>query len=180
MQLRLDRARAIQGWMNDPELKWLARMATRHYRIAEVGSWKGRSTVALAENTKGMVFAIDTWKGSPEHSADQVGPEGWLFEQFSQNVKGLPIIPIMGTSLAAAKHFRDGQFRLFDMIFIDAAHDAESVRADIVAWWPLLQPGALMCGHDYGTWPGLDEAVKAELGRVKVRASIWYTYKERL
>ena len=165
--------------MHDLELAWLADEATRHYRIAEVGSWKGRSTTALAENTQGMVFAIDTWKGSKEHSAEAIGPEGWLFEEFAKNMRGLPVIPVQGTSVAAAQHFLQSDFRLFDMIFIDAAHDASSVKADIEAWSPLLQDGGLLCGHDFGTWPGLAEAVVESLGEVQIWGSIWFKYKGR-
>ena len=175
MELKLDRAREIQGWMTDAELEWLAGQATRHYRIAEVGSWKGRSTVALAENTSGMVLAVDTWLGSEEHTPEEIGPEGWLFRQFSENVKGLPILPVVGESVRVAEHFQRVGFRVFDMVFIDGAHDFDSVKADIEAWRPLLQPGGILCGHDFKSWPGaVAEAVSTVLGEVELPAgSIW-------
>jgi predicted O-methyltransferase YrrM len=172
--LKLERARSIAGWMSDMELEWLARQATRHYRIAEIGSWQGRSTTALAENTPGIVFAVDTWLGSEEHTPEQIGPEGWLFQQFSQNMRGLPVLPVMSTSAAAAEHFQRMGFRIFDMIFIDGAHDVQNVKADIAAWHRLLQPGGILCGHDFGNWPGLEEAVIESLGEVQLPAgSIW-------
>lgn len=172
--LKLDRARGTPGWMLDEELEWLAQQATSHYRIAEVGSYVGRSTTALAENTRGMVFAIDTWKGSQEHTLEQIGPEGWLFQKFSENTRGLPIFPVMGTSELAARYFEEKCFKLFDMIFIDAAHDSANVRQDIMAWQPLLQKGGILCGHDFGTWPMLAETVVETLGQVKVPVgSIW-------
>ena len=135
--------------MSEEELEWLAWQATRHYRIAEIGSWMGRSTAALAANTQGVVLAVDTWLGSEEHTPEQIGPEGQLFQQFSENIRGLPVLSIMGTSAEAARRFELMQFRLFDMIFIDAAHDKASVQADIRAWRQLLQPGGLLCGHDF-------------------------------
>jgi predicted O-methyltransferase YrrM len=173
--LKLERAKQIHGWMTDVELEWLAIQAQVHYRIAEVGSWHGRSPVALAENTPGVVFAIDTWKGSEEHTADMVGPEGELFKRFASNIKGLPAFPIMSTSVEAARHFRDCDVKFFDMIFIDASHDYDNVKADILAWRSLLQPRGILCGHDFdGTWPGLERAVTEVLGEVKVVAgSIW-------
>lgn len=180
MELKLDLARRIQGWMTDAELEWLADQATRHYRIVEVGSWKGRSTAALASNTRGVVFAIDTWKGSAEHTADQVGPEGWLLEQFARNMQGLPVLPIVGDSVAVATHFQKVGSRYFDMVFIDAAHDAASVRADIVAWAPLLQEGGLLCGHDFGTWQGLEDVVLETVGDVFVMDSIWFRESKEL
>lgn len=174
MAIKLDRARQIQGWMSDKELAWLAERAKTHYRIVEVGSWKGRSTVALAENTPGIVLAVDTWLGSMEHSAELIGPEGQLFQQFTENTKGLPVFPMQLLSASAAKAFDAMSFRVFDMIFIDAAHDYESVKEDILLWKALLQPGGLLCGHDYGQWPDVEKAVTEVLGEVEIAVhSIW-------
>lgn len=36
-----------------------------------------------------------------------------------------------------------------DLIYIDGAHDKESVAADLEAWWPVLKRGGLFAGHDY-------------------------------
>lgn len=160
--------------MTEVELTWLAQQATQHYRIAEVGSYQGRSTTALAENTKGMVFAVDTWLGSEEHTPEQIGAEGELFRVFSQNVSGLPVLPVVGESVKVAEHFQKVGFKVFDMIFIDASHDSQSVKADIAAWRQLLQPGGILCGHDFTTWPGLAQAVTESLGPVQLPAhSIW-------
>jgi len=36
-----------------------------------------------------------------------------------------------------------------DFVYLDARHDYESVLADLHAWWPLIVPGGVFCGHDY-------------------------------
>ena len=41
----------IPGWMSVEELTYLAEAASKSNIIVEVGSWKGRSTIALAANT---------------------------------------------------------------------------------------------------------------------------------
>src|SRR3990172_2076152 len=56
-----------EGWMERHDLEWLATYAAKSKRIVEVGSWHGRSTTVLADNTEGIVFAVDTWEGSEEH-----------------------------------------------------------------------------------------------------------------
>lgn len=39
---------------------------------------------------------------------------------------------------------------MFDYIYIDAAHDEKSVRADITAALPMLKPGGVIAFDDYG------------------------------
>ena len=36
-----------------------------------------------------------------------------------------------------------------DMVFIDGAHDYESVMTDILSWLPKIKKNGLICGHDY-------------------------------
>ena len=55
----------VPGWMWQHELQWLADQATRYSKIVEIGSWRGRSTRALADNTPGTVTAVDGFVGSP-------------------------------------------------------------------------------------------------------------------
>jgi len=37
----------------------------------------------------------------------------------------------------------------FDFIFIDGAHDYDSVRYDIKVAFSALKPGGFLCGHDF-------------------------------
>ena len=75
----ISRALAVDGWMTELELTYLAETASKSTLIVEVGSWMGRSTCALAATTKGLLFAVDTWKGSEEHASMLAPyPENWL------------------------------------------------------------------------------------------------------
>jgi predicted O-methyltransferase YrrM len=184
--LMIGQAITINGWMLSTELEWLAEQAKRHRNIVEVGSWMGRSTRALADSTRGNVTAVDTWKGSDEDEHRRIlkgQPESWLFDQFSKNladhIKVGKVIPYQLTSSFAASIFR-AEGDTYDMIFIDASHDHENVKADLAAWYPLLAPGGLFCGHDFNkNHPGVMQAVTEffpEPERVKKMAggSIWY------
>jgi hypothetical protein len=183
----IDAAVATEGWMDLPDLTFLAEQAKTHIGIVEVGSWMGRSTRALADNTSGIVHCVDTWRGSGlEHDPWLKGkPDGWLFEQFKKNTSScinLRLFPM--TSLEGAARLTEllkvgnGVVSAdFDLIFIDASHDYENVKADILAWKPLLKSGGLFCGHDYqACFPGVIQAVDEFFPqrRVVEGGSIWY------
>jgi predicted O-methyltransferase YrrM len=135
--MNINRALSIEGnSLPAEELTWLAVQAEKHVNIVEIGSNRGRSATAMSDNTGGSVTAVDVWEDSD------------ALDAFRQNM-GDNVFPYRMTSLTAAAMFAE-QGKTFDMIFIDASHDYENVKADILAWRPLLDAGGLICGHDYG------------------------------
>jgi Methyltransferase domain len=181
--MTLTNALGISGWMAPSELEWLAERASRCSCLVEVGSWLGRSTRALAENTTGLVFAVDTWRGSAEHQEqiDREFPGDLLFAQFTSNVSGLSNVSILrAASLEAAALLAEAGIQP-QMVFIDASHAYEDVCADILAWKPVVAPGGLLCGHDY-CWDSVKQAVSELLPNAEGfapegwdEATIWYT-----
>lgn len=167
--MTIERALAVEGWMSYSELTYLACTAEKSPMILEIGSWLGRSTCALAANTTGTVWAVDTWEGTAEQGFT-VDKEQ-LFSEFLHNTSGLPIVPVMQHSRLAVRQL--SRLR-FDMIFIDAAHDYESVKSDISTYFPLLRRGGIICGHDHhNNWPGVKQAVGELLPVYKVIDTIW-------
>lgn len=184
---RIREAARIEGWMETDELLWLADMASTHTSIVEIGSWRGRSTRALADNTKGKVLCVDTW--SLDHVVDlaeyynkgkQPDPD-WVWDEFRINMVGLEskVHALRMTSSAAFAEIPDAL--KFDMVFIDGSHEYNDIRHDITAWRSKLTPGGLLCGHDYThEWPDVIRAVDELVPNVKQvdKTSIWYAYNE--
>ncbi len=167
----------IDGWMSEAELRWLAEQAQLHQRIVEVGSWLGRSAVALADNCPGWVYCVDLWDGQ---LAPGISGGGWTpeacYEAFKANVVGRRVMTFRGTSASAAVLM---QSQRFNMIFLDADHSYEAVKADIEAWRPLLAPGGLLCGHDFSEqYDGVRWAVRELLPNYHLGPGWLWCWKE--
>ena len=163
--------------MNAAELDWLREKAKTRMVVVEVGCWMGITTRELARVTPGKVYAVDTWQGSEEHQKllAEKDPD-FLFRNFQGNVNGFDNVrPIRRASVHAAEEFK-AMGICPDMVFIDAAHDYENVKADILAWREVLATGGLLCGHDFDAGrEGVVKAVRELVPNVKHAAgSIWY------
>jgi hypothetical protein len=161
-------------WTSPHDLEFLEDLSIGCQEIVEVGSFCGLTAQTLALNGA-VVHCIDTWKGADDQLKplyDLVGDE--VFRAFCHNAGGLlfeKIRPWVGTS-----EFYAGVWpRKVDLVFIDAAHDYESVKADIKAWTPHVKPGGILCGHDYGVsfLPGVKEAVD-EINPDGVTNTVWW------
>jgi len=146
--------------------------------VVEVGSWKGKSALHMAEllraqnNKDFAVLCIDTWLGSIEHytaSLPQwaIGPTAYgrplLYEQFMSNIMHTGnqdvIVPFPTTSITGAK-WLSKQPAKPELIYIDADHDEDEVYADLCRYWPLVDQGGALMGDDFDTvWPGVICAV---------------------
>lgn len=180
------RALEIPGWMTEAELLWLAESARRSSCIAEIGSWRGRSTTAMATNSEAVIFCIDPWSdeavGFPgwwtkKESPEKYKQKNWLWSEFEANLAGYigkKIIPLRMFS-AHAFDLLSRRGMTFDMIFIDGSHDAGHVRGDILMFRRLLKSGGILSGHDYGepSCPEVAPTVSSLLPNLEVVGTIW-------
>lgn len=172
----------VDGWFTYREQLWAYEIGKRlnGKTIAEVGSWKGRSTNAFATGNKdGKVFCIDTWAGSEDLRDDTnwMAKREDVYAVFCENTKQFTnITPIRKTSVEAAVDFEDNSL---DLVFIDAGHTYKDVVSDIDAWLPKVKKGGIISGHDYmpNTWQEVIEAVNDKLGAPdELHDTVWVKY----
>lgn len=128
----------------------------------EIGSWKGRSSVYMAVEIINSGYdikfdCIDTWQGSVEHKNYEIIENNSLFDEFINNIQSVSHIinPIKLDSVTASKLYENASL---DFIFIDASHEYEDIKNDILHWKPKVKKNGILAGHDY-KWPDVKRAV---------------------
>ena len=154
-------------------------------RMAEVGTWKGKSLCSVADiiiKKNLSVVAVDTFEGTVSEGNQACGEPAVLIQNiFEHNLKKFKIADrtqvIKGDSAESASLFPDNHF---NMVFIDADHSYESVQKDIEAWWPKVKPGGILCGHDWLWHWSVARALKEKFGEESIHTDLcnmWYVDK---
>lgn len=147
-------------------------------RVIEVGSWLGRTALAMRAAGAAQVHCVDTWRGTddPRDETRELAAElgqAAMLRAFARNIGpllGRVIFPYVGESALWADVW---PWRA-DLVFLDADHRYEAIRADIEAWTPHVRPGGILAGHDFSaTWPGVQRAVE-ETGSYQIAGNVWW------
>lgn len=162
--------------MSDSELEFLASTAKKSKYTIEIGCYFGRSSMAIADNTDGLVLCIDPYMGiyeSPNPSI-RLDFNDTVYNDFlynmSEHIKSGKVTHIRSVTdeiFAPPAHF----------VFIDGDHSYEGCKKDIkFAKNVIVSGGSIIAGHDWGTpgYEGVDKAVRELLGEPKVVDTIWW------
>lgn len=153
---------------DEEEVLWLIQRV-RPRSIIEVGSWTGRSANYFAEACRSqglapLIVCVDTFLGSTEHwtipdfrkALDRKNGRPTLLEHLQANTiaRGNTdmVFPFPIDSVSGSHVMRETGFRA-DLIFIDAAHGYETVKTDVLSYWPLVSERGAMFGADYQYGP---------------------------
>jgi predicted O-methyltransferase YrrM len=142
----------IEGWLKleDSELLFAAAASVRSGCIVELGSYRGRSTVALcagsASRAKAPVYAIEPH----EHF---VGVKGSVFgpsdrRAFFKTMLTTRFANIVRLINATSQVVTPGWDKPVSLLFIDGDHRYDSVLSDFCAWRPHLVDGAIVIFYD--------------------------------
>ncbi len=160
-----------EDWFTYPNLyKAVVKRFPTNSHFVEVGVWKGMSAsfmaVEIINSGKQIKFdCVDNWE-----IIDPVIPkesyEG-IWETFQTNIEPVKHIinPVRMISWEAASNYKDESL---DFVFIDASHDYESVKKDIIAWLPKVKKGGILAGHDYTSFVGVMRAVGELIGKENI------------
>jgi len=151
-------------------------------KLVEVGCWKGKSVCyfaveAINSGKTISIDAVDTWKGSAEHAGFDCVKNDTLYQIFLDNIKPVNhmVKPIRMNSPDASSLYEDESV---DIVFLDAAHDYDSVLIDIKSWLPKVKSGGILAGHDFNnSWVGVINAVTESLYPFEVQGPCWIYYK---
>ena len=134
--------------------------------VREAGNLKCLRNNKMFE--KGMLFGVDCWTENIEKpEINDVGfTQQILDAQFLKCIIDFSLDPfvkiIRNFSYEASLTFPDNYF---DFIYIDAAHDYDSMIIDLNAWWPKLKTGGIFAGHDYIEYDVVWRGKKCEVYR---------------
>jgi len=132
----------IGGWLTPRESDLLyekARACPAGTVIVEIGSYKGRSTIRLAQGSRDGA-------GVPVHAIDphvKDSKRAFLDNIERAGVADL-VVPVVARSDDAV---RDWQ-RPIGLLFIDGNHDLPFVERDFTAWFPHVVEGGVVALHD--------------------------------
>ena len=139
---------------------------------AEVGVWQGKMSEQLLRLLPNLrLYLVDRWCAPPAGdsyigSGSKISAMGQDAHTRAYQLTLQHVAPyaerarvMQMTTLEAAARLAE-QGKRFDFVFIDADHSYAGVRADLIAWRPLVRAGGWPCGHDYSTDPAKQGEVR--------------------
>ena len=149
----------------------LVKMALTHFKPGsvglEIGSFAGESALIFMETVDALtLFCVDPWESVAEgksYHAKLVQArecfESVVLKRYER------VAAIRQTADVALSSDREN---FFDWAYIDGGHSEEEVFRDIKLVLPLVKPGGIIAGHDYGRpnlHPGVTLAVDKAFGK---------------
>lgn len=152
---------AIEGFMVPGQEEYLfnkVKSLPEDAVIVEIGSYKGRSTVAMAYaclGTSRKIYCIDTWDGNDSDFFEKNFFDIWQQNIESNNLSEY-VVALRGYSNEILIRWKELTGKdAIDFIFIDGSHQYADVLNDFYCSFPLVKDGGWIGFHDViETWPG--------------------------
>lgn len=153
----------IDGWLDIEEAYALYRLAAQVAStdtVVEIGSYHGRSTIALALGAKeanAVLYAID-----PHHEHVAGGHNFGATDnlRFMANMIAPPDLDNVRVINLPSIEMVRAWYRRIGLLFIDGAHDYEAVQADFVGYGAYVTDGVIAIHDSTGAWEGPTRVVQ--------------------
>jgi predicted O-methyltransferase YrrM len=145
-------------WHNGRRYLWKPLLADYYNRsnvkYLEIGTYEGNSLVWMFENIltdiNSSAHVIDTFEGSVEHTELEIRDVKKRFDKNTTLYKNKLTTHVGYSFNELVKLCSDLKFRnYFDLIYIDASHQAHDVLSDAVLSFSLLKVNGIMIFDDY-------------------------------
>lgn len=126
--------------------------------IVEVGSWEGKSTCFLARHfAPRSILAIDPFTGGVADGTTELAQERNVRDEFERNIE--VCAPDQVELVATGWREREalnavGRHSPLAFVYIDGEHTEVEVFDNVLAYFPLMAPGGVIAGDDWGN-PGV-------------------------
>lgn len=150
-------------------LAYLASLIKSGGIVLEIGTNQGKSAsfmafgLRYAHNVKARVHCVDLWSlGGPSQQHNYRDPR--TEERFQANMKRLGLDQVVVGHRAESVEFSKTWQGEIDLLFIDAGHKYEEVKADYEAWEKFVPVGGFIAFHDvFDMWPGIVKLFNEEV-----------------
>jgi MMP 1-O-methyltransferase len=153
--------RETPGYLAEREARFLmlaAAGAPASGAIVEIGSFKGRSTVALAAMAQryglGRVVAVDPHT-SPSDTDPDLGGQPSSYDDFVVNLQRADVARSVDSRRMRSDEFARSWNQPIRLLWIDGDHTYAAVKQDLARFRRHLARGGILAMHDVlGTWEG--------------------------
>ena len=140
--------------------KYLSQYVGKKVKILEIGVYEGVASCWFLEhimtNKKSKLYCIDTFEGSAEYTdVNFSNVEKTFYKNIKKTGREDQVIVLKGYSFDKLIKLNRKK-TMFDIIFIDASHEARDVISDAVLSWKLLKENGTLIFDDY-KWTNLKQ-----------------------
>jgi predicted O-methyltransferase YrrM len=161
----------VEGWFSPDQVARLAKGAAAvppGGRIVEIGSFRGRSTIAIARSTlPGVeIVAVDPHAGTDRGPQEIDGFAAAAAEDHDAFLANLDRAGVRDRITYVRRFSHEALAEVggpVDLLLVDGAHRLTPARQDLRSWGGRVAPGGILLVHDAFSSVGVTAAIGAEL-----------------